>query len=146
MKPCKTTKVKDPYTGKGDAQGRGREGDQDHVGRRHDAMQYPTSLDIGGKGVWLPVNLDSKAPSGYVQVELTQGPKDLAADWWRDAAGESGLRIKVFGKPKPGKATCGSPSSLLGCSGDQGSDVEVRVRRAAGRRRGSRRPKGRSGG
>jgi hypothetical protein len=102
--PCKTTKVKDPYTDKAMRKAAGAKATKT-TSAGDMSMQYPTSLDVAGTGVWLPVNLDSTAPSGYVQVVLTQGAKGLAAVGGGTPAGESGLRIKVFGKPKPGKAT-----------------------------------------
>ena len=66
-------------------------------------VDYPSSIDLGGP-TWLPLNLDSSAPSGFVQVTLTQGAKPLAALGGGTPAGGSGVKIKVMGKPKPGPA------------------------------------------
>lgn len=101
--PCKTTKVKDPYTDKAMRKAAGAKGTKT-TSAGDMSMQYPTSLDGAGKGIWLPINLDSNATSGYVQLELTQGSKSLAAIGGGTPAGESGLLIKVFGAPRPGKA------------------------------------------
>jgi hypothetical protein len=102
--PCTTTKVKNPYTDKAMRKVAGSKGTKT-TSAGDMSMQYPTSLDVADTGIWLPINLDSKAPSGYVQLEFTQGSKNLAAIGGGTPAGESGLRIKVFGKAKPGKAT-----------------------------------------
>lgn len=101
---CKTTKVKDPFTDKAMRKAAGAKNTKS-ASAGDMSMQYPISLDVGGKAVWLPINLDSEAPSGYVQVQLTQGSKRLAAVGGGTPAGESGLRIKVLGKPTRGKAT-----------------------------------------
>lgn len=100
---CKTTKVTDPFTNKAMRKTAGATKTK-NTSAGDISMQYPTSLDVGGKAVWLPINLDSEAPSGYVQVELTQDSKRLAAVGGGTPADESGLRIKVLGKPKRGKA------------------------------------------
>lgn len=99
--PCKSTTVKDPYSDKALRKAAGSNGSKT-TSAGDMSMDYPTSLDVGGKQVFLPVNLDSKAPSGHVQLVFTQGSKDLAAVTGGTPAGESGLRIKVIGNAKPG--------------------------------------------
>ena len=102
--PCETTKVKDPYTDKAMRTAAGAKGTKT-TSAGDMSMQYPTSLRAG-KGIRLPINLDSKAPSGYVQVELTQGSKDLAALGGGTPAGKSGLLIKVFETPGRARPSC----------------------------------------
>lgn len=100
--PCKSAKVKAPYSDKALRKAGGSKSSKTTTAGDM-SMDYPTSLDVGGKQVFLPVNLDSKAPSGYVTLEFTQGSKALAAMGGGTPAGQSGLRIKVLGKARPGR-------------------------------------------
>jgi hypothetical protein len=101
-KPCKSATVKDPYSDKALKKASGAKSVKTtKVGDM--SMDYPSSVDLGGP-TWLPLNLDSSAPSGFVQVTLTQGAKPLAALGGGTPAGGSGVRIKVMGKPKRGPA------------------------------------------
>jgi hypothetical protein len=101
---CRTTKVTDPFTDRAMRNAAGATKTR-KASAGDLSFQYPNSLDASGKVVLLPINLMSKAPSGYIQVEVTQGSKDLAAVGGGTPAGASGLRIKVLSKPKRGKAT-----------------------------------------
>ncbi len=114
--PCKTTKVKDPYSDKAMRKAAGSKGTKTTAAGDM-SMQYPTSLDIGGKGVWLPINLDSTAPSGYVQIELTQGPKDLAAIGGGTPAGESGPAVtaEIANVVKPNMTTTSGHLQRYSC-------------------------------
>jgi hypothetical protein len=101
-KPCKSATVKDPYSDKALKKASGAKSVKTtKVGDM--SMDYPSSVDLGGP-TWLPLNLDSSAPSGFVQVTLTQGAKPLAALGGGTPAGGSGVRIKVMGTPKRGPA------------------------------------------
>lgn len=102
LKPCKSATVKDPYSDKALKKASGASSVKS-VQVAGMTMDYPTSLDLGGT-VWLPLNLDSSVPSGYVQVALRQGSKPLAAIGGGTPEGESGLLVKVLGKAKKGTA------------------------------------------
>lgn len=99
--PCKSTTVKDPYSDKAMRKAAGSKATKT-TSTGDMSMEYPTSLDVGGKQVFLPVNLNSKAHSGYVKLEFTRGSKDLVAVGGGTPAGESGLQIKVLGHATPG--------------------------------------------
>jgi hypothetical protein len=110
-KPCKSATVKDPYSDKALKKASGAKSVKKASGAKSVkttkvgdlSMDYPSSVDLGGP-TWLPLNLDSSAPSGFVQVTLTQGAKPLAALGGGTPAGGSGVRIKVMGTPKRGPA------------------------------------------
>ena len=107
--PCKTTKVKDPYTDKAMRKAAGAKGTKS-TSAGDMSMEYPTSLDVGGKGIWLPINLDSKAPSGYAQMELDAGVEGSGRDWWRDA----GWRIRLADQGvRQAEAGQGDPAAHL---------------------------------
>ena len=101
-KPCKSASVRKPYTDKAIKNASGSPSVKS-VKAGGMTMEYPGSLDLDKAG-GLPFNLDSAAPSGYVQVVLSQGSKLLAAVGGGTPSGESGIRLKVLGKAKPGAA------------------------------------------
>lgn len=102
-KPCKSTKVGDPYSDKALRRAAGAKTTKS-AAAGDITIEYPATLDVGGKRVYLPLNLDSAAPSAYVQLVFKQGSKELVAVGGGTPAGESGVRIRLLGKPKPGKA------------------------------------------
>jgi len=99
-KPCKSASVRKSYSDKAMKNASGSSSVKS-VTAGGMTLEYPGSLDLD-KG--LPFNLDSDAASGYVQVVLSQGPKALAAVGGGTPSGESGIRLKVLGKAKPGAA------------------------------------------
>lgn len=68
-------------------------------------VDYPTSMDVGGKGVWLPLNVSSTSPSAYLQLEFKRGTKPLEAVGGGTADTEFGLLMKLPAKLKPGQGT-----------------------------------------
>jgi hypothetical protein len=101
-KVCKSATVKDPYSDKALKKASGAKSVKtEKLGDM--SVDFPSSIDLGGS-TWLPLNLESSAPSGFVQVTLAQGAKPLAALGGGTPAGGSGVRIKVMGKPKRGPA------------------------------------------
>lgn len=123
---CKTTKVKKPFSDKQMRKATGAVKTKT-VTAGEMSMRYPTSLSARGRTIWLPINLNSSAPSAYVVVELRQGAKRLAAVGGGTPSGESGLQVKLVGKPKRGKATLRIMSSVPG--GAQSSEaVSLRVK------------------
>lgn len=102
VQTCKSADVKDPYSDKALKRASGSPSVKS-MQLPGIAVEYPGSLDLGG-AVWLPLNVASTTPSGYVQLELRQGSKPLAAIGGGTPAGESGLRVKVLGKARAGKA------------------------------------------